>query len=516
MVRQVGTLYSLLAERASEDAHTVFLIDLSGETTRGAFIDRVDRLAGGLQQVGIGPRDRVTVQARNRREQLETLFALNRLGAVYAPLHPDLRGESLRHAVSMLDPAMCMVDAHAWEGITALALDVRQIVLDGPAPPGPHVAYPDLLTAGAPAGAVVQAQAPAMILMTSGTTGRSKGVVLSNRFVRSVAEVNRRCRRLGPEDRLHTCYSFCHTNPHCFTLAPALLAGGSMAWTERFSTSGFWHQVQTLGATQFSLFTSPMRMLLEQEPSDLDAKHGASICLAIGTPRGHGAEFEERFGVRLVEAYGMTECGAVSFQWDEARRLESAGKPVDEWDVRIMDPDGRLLDTGETGEIVGRPQAPGMLMDGYFRDPAATLRTYDDLWFHTGDRGYFDEDGFLWFAGRVKDVIRYRGENISAVDVEEAARATGLVRDAAAVGIESGLGEDELLLVAEADVGAEDPEALYESLAANLPRFSLPRHIRYVSTLPRTASGRVMKGQLRDEGAPAGTWEPRPKATTRE
>lgn len=505
-----STLWSQLSDLAEQDPGAVLLADTVREYTRGDICARAGRLATGLSGLGVGPGDRVALHTANRVEQLETLFALNALGAVYSPLHPDLRGSSLRHTVTLLEPSLVIFDparAGCWEAVVPSS--TPQVLVGGmPSDGGLGIPFEDLLTDDGPAATAPAAdpEAAALILMTSGTTGRSKGVVMSSRFARSVGEVNVRARQITAIDRLHSDYSFCHTNPHCFTLFPALAAGASMSWGERFSVSAFWSRVRDLGATQFSLFTATMLMLLNAEESEGDRSHGASVCFSVGTPRGRGLEFEERFGVRIIEAYGMSECGALTFQPVGARRLESAGKPVPEWDVRVVGPSQRSLAVGEVGEIVARPLQSGMLMNGYFRDDAATLRTYKDLWFHTGDSGYFDGDGYLWYVGRAGDVIRYRGENISATDVEETVRATSLVRDVAAVALASDLGEDELMLVVEPlrpDLPARE---LYDSLVPELPPFCLPRHIRVVDELPRNVTGRVLKHVLREQGTPTGTW----------
>ena len=502
------TLWSLLGLHADRDAEAVLLAAPEGVVTREEMRLRAGQLAAGLVELGVRQADRVAVHAANRVEHLELLFALNAIGATYCPIHPDLRGSSLRHVVDLLEPAAAFVDADRADrwGPEAASGGFPRVLLDDGVP-GPEGSIPfSGLRLDAEVREAQDPSAPALILMTSGTTGRSKGVLISSRFALSTAKVNVRKRAISSADRLHTAYSFCHTNPHCFTFFPALVAGASMSWSQRFSVSRFWSELRSAGVTQFSLFTAPMLMLLGSEPTEHDRTHGASVCLSIGTPRGRGMEFEDRFGVRLVEAYGMTECGAITFQPEWGRRIESAGKPVEEWDVRVVDASQETVMPGQVGEIVGRPLRRGMLMDGYFRDERATLETLTDLWFHTNDLGYFDEDGYLWYVGRAKDVIRYRGENISAADVEETVRATKLVEDVAAVALSSELGEDDLLLVVVPTQANLDPQALYAALARDLPRYCLPRHIRFVPELPRTMTGRVVKDALRTQGVTADTW----------
>lgn len=498
-----ASLFDRLRQLADEAPDRVFSVSEAGEFTRAERLRRAVAVAAGLAAAGIGRGDHVVMQAENCDEALDVLFAANALGAAFCPIHVDLVGESLNHVLEVLTPSVIITDAARTAPLAATAYSGPHYVVGDSRPEG-SAAFGDLLDHGRLEAASGIGSATAMILMTSGTTGRSKGVVISNAFAWSVARINCRERGITAADRLYTCFAFCHTNPFSFTLFPAMWAGAGFAWSRRFSASGFWDSVRGLGATQFSLFTTPMLILLDKPPSAADGDHGASACVAIGTPRGRGEEFEARFGIPIIELYGMTECGLMTVQNSAQRRLGSIGRAVVEWTVELHDADGLPVPEGEIGEIVGRPSGPHMMMDGYFADPAATLRSYEDLWFHTGDRGRRDADGFLWYQGRSGDVIRYRGENIAASDVEAAAVATGLVAHAAAIAIPSELGEDELLLVVEP--GDVDAPALFAALSRELPRFAVPRHIRAMDQLPSTVTGRVIKGRLRAEGLQPDTW----------
>lgn len=507
---QDRTIWQQLLELVADDADAVLLRGPSQEHTRAQVHDRALAWAAALQRLGIGTGEHVLVHAGNRVEHVELLLASNLLGAVYSPVHPDLKGPLLRHAAELLSPAAVVVDEDRrplWEA-AGLAPNAMRLLLDGPvgipATPGSHVAN-ELLQAVRLEDVshlhVPDPDRPALTVMTSGTTGPSKAVLMSSRFALGIGASNVRSRGITNRDRLHSDFSFCHTNAQCFTLFPALVAGAAMSWSERFSVSQFWDTLDQLGATQFSLFTAPMLMLLDRAPSPTDRRHRATTCFSVGTPRGRGKEFEQRFGVRLVEAYGMSECGALTFRAADHGPIESAGQPVPEWEVQVVDERLRPVPPHSPGRIVGRPRRPGLLMSGYLRDDAATLRTFQDLWYHTGDNGYFDADGNLWFLGRTGDVIRRRGENVSAHDVEETVRSTGLVRDAAAVGVPAALGEDDLLLVVElAQQDAVSADALYGALASELPRYCLPQYIRTVIELPRNTTGRVRKDVLRQEG----------------
>lgn len=500
------TLWSLLERRAAEDPAAPLVVTRAGTISRQDLVERATVLAGGLAAAGAAPGDRVAVFADNRIEHIELAFALARLGATYAPVNPAYRGEVLAHAFRTLAPSVVILDdaGAAVVDEQGMPVAVPRVYLDGTDSGSPG--YGDLLAAEPWQGASVDHQAEAVVLFTSGTTGPSKGVSLSHRFSLETARRAVWAREVGPGDRLHSCYAFCHANPLGYTLFPALVAGASMAWTPRFSLSSFWDDLRELGATQFSAFSAVFAMLLSAPADPADRDHEARICFGIGSPKGRAEEFEERFGVRIVEPYGLTECGAITYQWSGARRPGSIGKATPGWEVVVVDDDDQPVPAGTIGEIVARPQGPGLLMDGYVGRPDATVELFRNLWFHTGDRGYQDDDGWFWFVDRKKDAIRRRGENISAFEVEEAVLATGLVRDCAAYPVPSVLGEDEVMVaVVPAGPGLGGAE-LVGHLDGRLPRYALPTYVRLVADLPRTPTGKVEKYKLRSDGVTDDTW----------
>ena len=505
------TIYGRLSTLAEERPEQDFLISRDFAVTRNGMVERALLVAGALARSGVGPGERVVVFADNRQEHLDLLFGSNVIGAVYCPIHPDLRGRSLNDVLDLLEPSLVVVDSS--ERAARLPDELARIVVSIEQGSQDHVPYSSWISTAPYEGTpTADPSSTALILMTSGTTGRAKGVEIGNRFALEVGEANVRSRAITSEDRLHTCFSFCHTNAHCFTLLPALCAGAAMVWGPKFSVSGFWAEIKDLRATQFSMFHSTMLMMLGAQPAQSDREHGALVCLSIGTPQGRGEEFESRFGIEIVEPYGMTESGIMTVQNASSKRLGSIGRSVPEWEVRVVDPDGNDVPVGTPGEIVGRPRRPGLLMSGYFRNPAATLDAFKDLWFHTGDRGWVDADGYLWYGGRAQDVIRRRGENIAATDIEHIARMSGLVRDAAAIPVPSPLGEDDVLLVVEGLTGG--PQDLFDALKNDLARYALPQYIKSVEELPRTPSGRVTKAILRDAGVDSTTWT-KPKERVR-
>lgn len=217
-------------------------------------------------------------------------------------------------------------------------------------------------------------------------------------------------------------------------------------------------------------------------------------------------DFEQRFAVRCLEGYGMTEIGVVTYSHlDEPLRPGSAGRPLAEWfDVKIVDETGEPLGPNELGAIVVRPKSSGILMQGYHNLPEKTLEAWRDLWFHTDDMARIDEEGYMYFADRAKDVIRRRGENISSFSIESILNTHPSVREAAAMAVPSDLGqgaEDEVKVCVVLEQGEKlDPAELHEYCAQKMPYFAVPRYIEYISEIPRTANQKVRKSILREQG----------------
>ncbi|MQA24117.1 MAG: AMP-binding protein [Micromonosporaceae bacterium] len=504
MTARRETLWTLLARLAEEDADRVLIRTRAGDVTRGSLAESVTRLSGGLAALGIGPGDRVAVFAENRPEHFTLAFALNRIGAAYSPVNPLYRGDLVENAFDVLRPAAVVVD-RACRPVVEPYRDRsdRWVEMDrGVGLPGTVADYAELeADVDTPPEVVVDPGKGAVVLFTSGTTGPSKGVAMSDRFCLEFGAANAQARDLRHDDVLYSCFAFCHASPIGYSLVPALLSGAEMAWAPRFSASAFWADVRDLGATQFAAFSATILMLLAQPPRETDATHGAQVCFSVGAPRGD--EFSRRFGVRIIDGYGLSECGALAYD----------GVPVDGWTVAVVDDNDLPVAARTIGEIVGRPERPGMIMDGYLGRPAETLDVYRNLWFHTGDNGYLNEAGKLHFVGRKKDAMRHRGENISAWEVEQAVLATGLVHDCAAYALpSSSLGEDDVAVAVVPASADFDPAALLAALPDRLPKYAVPAFVRTLADLPRTPTGKVKKHELRAAGATPDTWRS-PRAT---
>jgi crotonobetaine/carnitine-CoA ligase len=313
-------------------------------------------------------------------------------------------------------------------------------------------------------------------------------------------------RALGIErdDILFTPLPLFHGLASRLGVLPALMVGAQVVIAEKFSASQFWRQVVDCGATiGHTIFTIPP-ILKAQPPSRLDRAHRLRAMYNASTD----PEFEARFNVRLVEAYGLTETGLTIYtHWPE-RRESSCGKAHEDWEMEVVDDNGLPVANGEIGELVARPKLPSIMMDGYLNKPEETLRTIKDLWFHCGDYVRRDAEGYFYFSGRKKERIRRRGENISGFEVERIIGMHPDISEVAAVAYPAEAGEDDIrcVIIQRSGAALKAPE-LMDWLQPRMPFFMLPRYIEFVDDMPRTPSAKIEKYKLVEAGLSAAAWD---------
>jgi carnitine-CoA ligase len=275
-----------------------------------------------------------------------------------------------------------------------------------------------------------------------------------------------------------------------------LIRDVTLALVEHFSASRFWSEVRGYAASHIHFLGGIPQILLKQPPSALDRTHGARIAWGGGCPREIWLPFEERFGMQIRECYGMTECSSIT-TYNDNGTVGSVGRPVPWFDVELIGPSGAPVSTRERGEIVVRTSLPGAITRGYLSNPEATVRALRGNAFHTGDLGSFDAAGNMYFHGRMTDNVRVRGENVSALEVEQVAAKHPAVEDCAMIGVAAEIGEQDIKLFVKRKAGAAlDAPALSAWLAARLAPYQNPRYIVMVDDFERTASQRIMKHKL--------------------
>ncbi|MFC5359411.1 AMP-binding protein [Azospirillum himalayense] len=503
---------SLQLRRAAERTpDSVFLQFPSTAFTYGSFELRTNAVANSLTQLGLGKGGRLAIFGRNSPEFLEAWFSAAKLGALYVPINTEYRGEVLRHQLDNAEVTHIVVDPDYLDRLDAVIDTLPRLrhVLVTQAAEAPErlarlttVQPFDSLRAGSQSdpGVTVAFDDPHAISFTSGTTGPSKGVLALNAHVVRFGHDWGRSLAYQPHEAVYTPLPLFHAIAAWLGVIPTLLNGARIAIAPRFSASTYWDEVRAAKADIAHGIFSMVPILLKQPPRPDDADQPARAFY-------NGNEnpaFEERFRCRIVEAYGATETGIVaSTAIGEARVPKSCGRPNTEtFEVAIVDDLDRPVPPGTVGEILVRPKEPFSMFREYHGRPDATRDAFRNLWFHTGDNGKIDGDGYLYFIDRKKDAIRRRGENISSYELEFAVNQHPDVLECAAVSVLSDLGEDEVKVVIVPKPGsAITAEAFWDFCDRTMPRFWVPSFLEIRDALPKTANGKVQKQFLKPHDA---------------
>lgn len=489
------SLPEALAQQSRANPARTFLRTADGSIDYLEANHRVDRYAGGLGKAGIGPGDRVVLFMENGIEQVLLWLALNRLGAVSVPVNSGLVGDVLVRAVRLVRPAAAVGDADLVPALgratEAAGLSCPILTgaadLEGPAHEGPFPVEDPL--------------APAVMLFTSGSTGVPKACVLSHHYLIRQSQLHAKYLGFHAGDVLYTPFPLFHIDAATLTTGAALVTGATAALARKFSASGFWGDVRRFDATVFNFMGATANILWKQPPSPADRDHRVRMAWGVPLPV-CAPRWEERFGFPLVEVYGLTDAGVPAYQPLDAasRRPGSCGRIIDEYQVRIAD--------GAVGEILIRSDEPGLVMNEYFDMPEATQRAFRDGWFHTGDLGRLDDEGNLYFVARGKEVIRRRGENIAASDIEEAINRHPDVMESAAIGVPSELSEDDVKACVVPRRGTSlGPADVLAHCRETLPRHMVPRYIEIMAVLPKTPTEKIERFKLAAEPFTPTTWE---------
>jgi crotonobetaine/carnitine-CoA ligase len=498
-------------------------VEVVGRPKTYAAMDHdTDRVATGLAALGLDTGDHVALMMKNSLENIDAWLGLTKAGLPEVPINTAYRGDLLQYIVDQSRSRALIIDEEFVDRLAAVAADLpgldHVIVhreglgvdvggLDLP----PHMAVHDLTELyvdGEPPRPELRARDTAVILYTSGTTGPSKGVVLAHEHNLTLARHAVSLMRYTSDDVLYTVFPLFHINAKYTSVLAGMDAGARLVMDERFSASRFWDICRDKGVTAFNYQGALLLMLFKQPERPDDADNPVRVAFGAPCPVDIWVPFEQRFGLRLVEVYGMTEIAIATENNLEDFRIGSAGRPSPQYDIEVVDEGDRRVPPNTPGEIVVRPKWPDVMIREYFNMPEATLEAFRNLWFHTGDRGRFDEDGYLYFIDRVKDCIRRRGENISSWEVEKVVNGHEAVNESAAYGVTSDLSEEEVMVAVVLQPGAWlTPEALLDHCQPRMAYFAVPRYVRFVPELPKTPSQRIQKFLLRGEGITADTWD---------
>ncbi len=516
------TLGEMLSIAAKRNPDKVYLYHRSRQFTYGQLLEFSLQAASAFRSLGVAQGDRVGVYLPNCPEFLFSWMGLSLLGAICVPINTAYRKDEMAYILinAEVKGIVChptLVEVVDEASPLCPSLEFRLLVGNEDPPLPGYDDFQQSLEEGPPLGYEnLPAVAPSdlsMLVYTSGTTGRPKGVMISHEMYAAAGQGFAVWTQATDRDRFFTCLPYFHANAQYYSTMGSLAAGASLVLEERFSASNFWQQIRSSQATVVNFIGMMMSVLLKQPPNPND--HLNSVRLFYGSPA-MDVEllrmFEERFGARVIIGFGQTEtCYGTIEGVASPHRPGSSGKlrwhPDSRFENRmcLLDSHGASLGENQVGEILLRNPA---VTPGYWRDETRTAETLKGGWLHTGDLGWVDDEGNLYFVDRKKDVVRRRGENISSQEVEDVIKAHPGVLDCAVIAVPSELGEEDVkaYVVPQHSATSEtsgnqdlDPADVVYWCAERLAYFKVPRYIEIRSDLPRTPSFRVRKDVLRSE-----------------
>ncbi|MDP3522769.1 MAG: AMP-binding protein [Hydrogenophaga sp.] len=495
------TISALLARRARVHPDETYCTFNQERITFRLLERRVNQVATMLKAQGLARGDRVAVMLQGHPEHLYLIFALARLGMVRVPINVHLIGAPLKHLLTELDPKALVAEV-AYRAAIEEADGLRSTVIwrngvDGVFDGFAHCAEDHDATD-------VRADDVIALSPSSGTTGAPKGVLKTDRHLRAGPLAVLRLTEARHGDVFLFWEALHHGSGVAVAIA-ALMGRFQLAMVERFSASRFWDDAREHQATHIHYLGSVLPMLLKQPARVDDRQHGVRVAWGGGCPAHVWQAFAERFGVTMREGYGLSEL--ITFVTANVDGTPgSIGKPLSYYDISLVGDDGAPVPVGQTGEVVVQAHDARLGFLGYFRNPKADAAARRAGSFMTGDLAHADVHGNLFYAGRKKDMLRRRGINISAWDVESVFAEHEAIAEVALVGVPSDLGEDELKLFVRVREGARvDPLDLIRWSSQRLPYFQIPRYVEFIDQFPKTPTQRIQKKDLSRHVA--GVWD---------
>ena len=515
------TITAVLARSVTRFPQNIFL-DFQGDKYTVAELDkRSNQLAHGLAALGVAQGDRVGSLLDSNIHSLSLWFALNKLGAIHVPVNTAYKGEFLRHQFANAGCKLLVAEADYSLRIADIAdqlPDCEHLLVnsDGALPEAGKInvhrladsyvqddrRFPD----------INKPEDLCLLIYTGGTTGPSKACMISHNYACNLARQILKREERTAADVNWTPLPLFHMNALAGSILSCLMVGATVAIFPRFSVSQFWDDIERSGATVANLLGAMIGFVADAPDTEASKRYFGKLKAVRGSPFPPDLEekWKSRFGVTYTgsHAYGLTEAARVTTLPDGvAYPPGSSGKVNEDFDVRIVDDDDNEVPPNTAGEIIIRPRHPNIMFEGYWNQPAETLRIMKNLWLHTGDIGKFDEDGYFYFVDRKKDYLRRRGENISSFEMEKTIKAHPEINEVAVHAVITSSEDEVKATVVRLNGSKLTEEELCRWCVDQMPYFAVPRFIEFRRDLPKNPVGRVLKYQLRDEGCTKATWD---------
>ncbi len=473
--------------------------------TYSEFEQLSNRIAHGLQDTLGQLPTHMAIMLENSANYLACTYALKKLGSIEVSINRTFRGISLARTISLTKTPVLITSAAHFEALHAIIdeLDLLTTIIVTDEADQAQALFPDhkiikfesmLSDDISHIECTEHELSTASIMFTSGTTGVSKGCVLSHKYaIRTAMNVIPPFRVTG-DDVVYSPYPLSHIGPAYYDILSTMITGGQVILRDGFSVSSFWPEIKKYKVTWFMMLGSVQQLLWSAPAQPAEKEHCVSRCWATPAPVPK-AKFDARFNTHLIPGggYGSTDGGWVVVpQWDH-----EGGLILPAFEVMIADEQDNPLPAGVAGEMLIRPKEPGIISDEYFGMPDATLKSRRNLWFHTGDIARIDKDGLFYFVCRKTERIRVKGEMVSGFEVEEVVLTHSSIEDCAVIGVASALSEEEIKAFVVCKHGMSVTHAeLAEHCRGKMAKHMIPAHLQVMKEIPRTPTGKAEKGKL--------------------
>ncbi|PLW81889.1 AMP-binding protein [Kineobactrum sediminis] len=507
-----------IAMQAAQQPDATFIMDGSCHYSFAQANQKINDLAAGLAALGLGTGGRVAFYMGSAPEVIFLALATNKLGGIWTPINSDYKGTWLSETINRSRPHIVVTDSEHAPRLAEVRADLQAphyVVLGPNESLADAASFDSLYQPGSPEPDMTGQSYgdTCAVLWTSGTTGRSKGVMQSHHVWFNAVASGDALYATTEGDIIYSVLPMYNSAAWVTSILRSLIIGIPLAMDRAFSVKTFWERVDYYGATQ-SFTLGAMHMFLWNAPArEDDAQHSLRKLMAVPMPADVAGPFSDRFNVELMpQGLGQSEAMqlVITLPGDSSLPAGSCGKPSPALEARLVDDEGRDVADGEPGELWVRQTRPFVIFNGYFDDPQATAAAYEGEWYKTGDMLKRNSDGYYFFSDRKKDAVRLKGRNISTFEVEMVARRHPAVADCAAFGIPSEVlaSESELKLDIILKSGEKvNHRDMAQFINDNAPYFFVPRYIEIVDRLPYTPTNKVQKFKLREKGITDATWD---------